>query len=116
MTSTRRVALVTAARALGLDEDLPPLQRALGKLGIAAEIVVWGDSAVEWQRFDAAIVRSTWDYFSRRAEFLEWAVRAAAATALFNPPPVLRWSTDKRYLAELTSAGVPIVPTTFVDA
>ncbi len=66
MTTTRRIALVTAARALGLDEDLPLLQRALGELGIAAEIVVWDDAAVEWQRFDAAVVRSTWDYFSRR--------------------------------------------------
>lgn len=116
MTTTRRIALVTAARALGLDEDLPLLQRALGELGSAAEIVVWDDAAVEWQRFDAAVVRSTWDYFSRRAEFLAWADRVAAATVLLNPPPVLQWSTDKRYLAELANTGVPIVPTTFVDA
>lgn len=92
------------------------LQRALAELGMAAEIVVWDDAAVEWQRFDAAVVRSTWDYFSRRAELLAWADRVAAATLLLNPPPVLRWSTDKRYLAELAGAGVPIVPTTFVDA
>ena len=37
-------------------------------------------------------------------------------TLLLNPPAVLRWSTDKRYLAELASAGVPIVPTSFIDS
>jgi O-ureido-D-serine cyclo-ligase len=116
MVTNRRLALVTAARALGLDEDLPPLQRALGELDIAAEVVVWDDAAVAWQRFDAAVVRSTWDYFSRRDEFLAWVGRVAAATVLLNPPQVLRWSTDKRYLGELASAGVSIVPTTFVDA
>jgi O-ureido-D-serine cyclo-ligase len=39
----------------------------------------------------------------------------ASATALANPPDVLRWSTDKRYLADLSSAGVPCVTTSFYE-
>lgn len=34
---------------------------------------------------------------------------------LLNPPEVVRWNTDKRYLADLDAAGLPVVPTTFLD-
>jgi len=112
---SRRVALVTAERARGLDEDMPLLLAALAARGLAAAEVVWDDPAVEWSGFDLVVVRSTWDYFARREEFLAWAERVAAVTALHNPVSVLRWNSDKRYLRDLERAGVPIVPTTFVE-
>jgi len=57
-------------------------------------------------------VRSTWDYAERREEFLAW---ARTLPRVLNPVEVLEWSSDKqRYLTDLRSAGVPIVPTTFV--
>ena len=105
------VALVTAHAARDLDEDLPRLCAALARLGVAAEVVVWDDPAVDWRRFARIVVRSTWDYPARRGSFLAWAVRAAAAAPLHNPLALLRWSTDKRYLADLEAAGVAIVPT-----
>jgi O-ureido-D-serine cyclo-ligase len=114
MEAARRVALVTAAAARGLDEDMPPLLRALPERRLAPEEVVWDDDAVDWSRFDLVLLRSAWDYYARREEFLAWAEAVAAATALHNPLAVLRWNTDKRYLGELASARVPIVPTTFL--
>jgi hypothetical protein len=33
-----------------------------------------------------------------------------------QPADVLGWHTDERYPADARSAGLPIVPTTFVDA
>jgi glutathione synthase/RimK-type ligase-like ATP-grasp enzyme len=57
-------------------------------------------------------VRSTWDYAERRDAFLAW---AESLPRLLNPLPVLRWNTDKHYLRELAHAGVPVVPTTFVE-
>jgi glutathione synthase/RimK-type ligase-like ATP-grasp enzyme len=59
------------------------------------------------------VLRSTWDYWGRRAEFLAWTERIGAR--LLNPPEVVRWNTDKRYLADLQAAGLPIVPTTFLE-
>ena len=56
------------------------------------------------------IVRSTWDYPRRRDAFVAWAERLPR---VLNSADVLRWNTDKRYLAELAAAGVPTVPTTF---
>lgn len=34
---------------------------------------------------------------------------------LHNPAAVVRWNTDKRYLAELSAAGISVVPTTFLE-
>jgi hypothetical protein len=112
---TARVALVTAAVARELDEDLPLLVDALARRGIEADVAVWDDPDVDWGSYALAVVRSTWDYTPRRDEFLAWAYRVAAVTALANPPPVLAWSTDKRYLADLAAAGVPVVPTQWLE-
>ena len=108
----KTVALVTAAEARHLDEDMPPLEEAFRALGIEPEVVVWNDPRVDWASFPLAVVRSTWGYVPRRDEFLAWAERAAAVTRLVNPPAILRWNTDKRYLRGL---GPSVVPTTFIE-
>ena len=110
------IALVTAAAARNLDEDLPPLERALGALrGIRFSVVNWDDPAADWSSFDAAVLRSAWDYSMRLDEFLDWATRAAAATMLVNPLAVVRWNTDKHYLHDLAASGVATVPSAFVE-
>ena len=112
---TRRVALVSARVARHLDEDLPPLLAAFTDAGVDAEAADWDDPDVDWAAYTLAVLRSTWDYAERVTEFLAWAERTAAVTALINPPAVVRWNTDKHYLAELARAGVPTVPTRFVE-
>ena len=114
MTSPR-IALVSAAAARDLDEDLPPLVAALRALGADVQVPNWDDAAVDWAGFDLALLRSTWDYTQRLAEFLAWTERAARATRLVNPAAVVRWNTDKHYLAVLERAGVPIVPSAFIE-
>ncbi|MFM8826341.1 MAG: RimK family alpha-L-glutamate ligase, partial [Actinomycetota bacterium] len=108
------VALVSCASARDNDTDLPLIVRALGDRGIVTEIVDWDDPLADWGRFAAAIVRSPWDYHRRYAEFLAWVDRVSQVTELHNPAEVIRWNTDKRYLAELASAGIPVIPTTYV--
>lgn len=108
-----RVALATAAEAQGADEDEPLLVAALGRLGVRAEAAVW-DADVDWSSYDAVVVRSTWDYPTRRAEFLAWA-RAIGRGRLWNGPDVLAWNTDKVYLRELAGEGAPVVPTTWLE-
>jgi glutathione synthase/RimK-type ligase-like ATP-grasp enzyme len=112
--NAKSIALVSARDALALDEDLPPLREALIAQGARVTTPCWDDEAVDWALFDAAVLRSTWDYAERLGEFLAWAGRCAARTRLFNPPDVVRWNTDKRYLVELARAGVPVVPTRYV--
>ncbi len=110
-----RIALVTARDALTLDPDMPPLVAALAEAGVLAETPCWDDPGVDWDRYDAALLRSTWDYVDRIEEFLAWSERCAERTRLLNPPAIVRWNTDKHYLAHLAAAGVPVVPTRFVE-
>lgn len=109
-----RIVFVTAIAPAAPDEDMPPLLAACERAGLAAEIRAWDDFTVSWARYDAVVLRSPWDYPLRHEAFLRWCDRVAGATRLLNPPEVIRWNTDKRYLADLEAAGVPVVPTRFV--
>lgn len=110
-----RIALVSAREALPLDEDMPVLVPALEAAGVDVSTPSWDDPRVDWSTYDAAVLRSTWDYVERIDEFLDWCARCATATLLLNPPDVIRWNTDKHYLAQLARAGVPVVPTRFIE-
>lgn len=105
------VALVTCAGLPDLDPDDRPLAAALAARGLAVAAVRWDEPAFDWGAVRLALLRSPWDYYRRPAEFLAWAARAAAATRLFNPLPVLRWNLHKGYLVELARRGAPVVPT-----
>lgn len=85
----------------------------LAERGIEVEFVAWDDPAADWDGIDLVVVRSTWDYTSRLDEFLAWADRIGPAK-LRNAPAMIRWNTDKRYLAELDGAGLPVPPTALV--
>lgn len=112
MPARPRVALATFSGLPGLYDDDRLALPHLAELGIEVTPAGWDDPAVHWASFDLVVVRSTWDYTSRREAFLDW---AASVPRLLNPLDVLTWNTDKRYLAELADAGVPTVPTVFVE-
>ncbi|MEV4511948.1 hypothetical protein AB0K00_23650 [Dactylosporangium sp. NPDC049525] len=107
-----RVALVTCAELPDLDPDDQSLVPALAAAGITGVPAVWDDPAVDWSAFDLAVVRNTWDYPKRRAEFTAW---AESVPQLANAADVIAWNTDKRYLRQLADTGIPIVPTTWVE-
>jgi hypothetical protein len=89
------------------------LKTELETAGARVEDVSWDDPGADWSAFDVVVVRSTFDYSQRRDEFLAWA--DSLDGRLHNPPSVLRWNSDKRYLSDLASAGLPVVPTIFVS-
>ena len=102
------ITFVSTSWALELDADLPLLLEAAARRGIDAEITLWDDTTVDWSAYDAVVVRSCWDYTTRRDEFLAW---AASVPRLHNSPEVLAWNTDKVYLRQIEAAGVPIIET-----
>jgi hypothetical protein len=105
-----RVALVTCSEIADLDPDDRLVIAPLRARGIAAQPAVW-DAPVDWSAYDLAVLRSPWDYAPRREAFVAWADRVPR---LANPAEVVRWNTDKRYLAALAASGAPTVPTTWV--
>lgn len=110
-----RVAFATAAEFPDLDEDGAVLIEACAGNGIEAGPAVWTDETVDWSAYDLVVVRSTWDYQSRHAEFLGWARRVSDVTTLANSADVLAWNTDKTYLRTLQRAGLPVVPTDWLE-
>ena len=106
------VALVTCAEVPDLDPDDRLLLNPLAGQGIHVTAAVWDDPTVDWASFDLVVLRSTWDYAARRDVFVAW---AAAVPHLANPADVVAWNTDKRYLRELATAGVAVVPTSWVE-
>jgi glutathione synthase/RimK-type ligase-like ATP-grasp enzyme len=88
----------------------------LAARGITAESVAWDDPAVTWTDYDAVLLRSTWDYHQRVDEFVAWLDKLALlGVAVYNPAHIVRWNTDKHYLADLARHGATIIPTVFAD-
>jgi glutathione synthase/RimK-type ligase-like ATP-grasp enzyme len=92
------------------------LAAVLAGAGVAVEARPWTE-ADDTRGFDAVSPLLAWSYHARQAD---WAARlerlAAGAAPVVNPAEALRWNTTKTYLAGLEAAGVPIVPTLFVEA
>lgn len=110
-----KIALATCAALPTLNADESPLLTALQARGAEAEAAVWDDASIDWSSYDLVVIRSTWDYATRRPEFVAWAERVEEVSTLLNPSAVVRWNSDKHYLAELEQAGVPVVPTIWLE-
>ena len=107
----RRIAFATSAALPDSTADDRLVVDALRSRGVEAIPAVWDSSDVPWASFGMTIVRSTWDYQHRCAEFLRWVDRVASGCPLWNPASTIRWNHDKRYLIDLLGAGHAVVPT-----
>jgi hypothetical protein len=92
--------------------DDPVLLALLQQRGVPAQARAWTDDDVAWDAADLVWVRTVWDYTLRPEQWQRWL--AARRTHVENDPALLAWSSDKRYLAHLASAGLPVVPTVYV--
>ena len=102
--TTRTVVWATCAELPDGDPDDHLALPALEAAGIEVRYQVWDDPAADWSL--PTMVRSTWDYFHRREQYLAWVARVPL---LWNPAEVVAWNTDKVYLDELAAAGIPVV-------
>lgn len=103
-----RIVLAGCPQLVDGDGDDDGLVEALRGRGLHARWLSWDDPQTE--DADLVILRATWDYAERRDEFLAWAARVPN---LLNAPQVIAWNSDKRYLDDLSAAGVPTVPSYF---
>jgi len=94
-------------------DDEGPLRDAFAALGATVSTPAW-DAAIDWSRFDAVLLRCTWDYHERADEFLAWCHATSRVTRLIHGPGVVGWNLDKRYLAALAARGLPIADTIWV--
>lgn len=88
------------------DPDTDLLARELNRSGIRAKVAVWDDPRVDWSSAPLTVIRSTWDYHQARERFLQW-VRSVPRVQ--NPPQLVEWNSDKRYILALPDR-VPVIP------
>ena len=92
------------------------LQLGFEAQGFHADIVVWSQPDIDWNHYDIALIRSTWDYLDQKDLFLETLARIETSTcALYNPLETVRWNIEKQYLFDLEKWNLPIIPTYLVS-
>ncbi len=109
------IAYVSCKNLPEPDIDENPLVEGLKAAGHDACVAGWDDDSVDWSRFDAILIRATWNYAWHLDAFRAWIARVHEQTTLINPIKTLEWNLHKGYLKELQAAGIPIIPTAFFD-
>ncbi len=112
------IALLTEARYLNrkpgngyvenifADDDL--LISSLESEGLRCCRISWDDQDFDWTTVRFAIFRTTWDYFERIDEFMNWFAETREKTNFLNHPDVVSWNIDKAYLWDLAYHGIDI--------
>ena len=89
----------------------------LKAVGWLAEEVSWRKPDVDWNSYDAVVIRTTWDYQDDVEAFLACLQRIDASSAqLQNSLKIVEWNISKRYLRDLQNQGINIVPTLWFDS
>jgi glutathione synthase/RimK-type ligase-like ATP-grasp enzyme len=85
--------------------------------GVQFEIRYWDDETLPTQGFDAALIRSCWDYPERYDEFLaRLAAHERAGVRLFNSAAAVTWNARKTYLKQLGGAAIETIWADIIDA
>lgn len=109
------VALVTYCNLPELTGEDRLLLAELESRGLRVAPTVWDDPTVDWASFSLCVLRETWDYHVRIAEFLAWVNMMEREATLLNSPGLVRWNSHKGYMADLEKQGVPIAPTIWLE-
>lgn len=100
-------------------EVLARLKTTLESTGAAVTATPWTDhvgDASGLKAYDLILPVIAWGYHRDHGGWLKaCATWTAAGLPVANPAEVLRWNSDKAYLARLADRGVPIPPTRWTD-
>ncbi len=98
-----------------LEAHLAELEPEAERRGHTLDLRVWSDPTLSAEGYDAVVVGTPWDYAQHVDHFLSVIDRLAAQSRVLNAPEVIRWNSDKTYLQQLGAAGVPTVPTLWLN-
>jgi glutathione synthase/RimK-type ligase-like ATP-grasp enzyme len=88
------------------------LTEPFNQIGWKVEEISWRKGSINWNGYDAVIVRSTWDYQTDYQKFLRVLEDIERSSAvLFNDFKTLKWNMNKTYLRDLQQRGINTVPT-----
>jgi hypothetical protein len=111
------VAFVTCTEYPTITDDDRLAVHVLEAHGMRVSAAAWDDPSVSWSRFDAIVIRSTWNYHHAPAAYSAWLRSLASANCvLWNPADVVLGNMHKRYLIDWAARGVAVVPSHDVPA
>lgn len=113
-TINPKFTFVTYSGLPELDPDDQLLLKELLSRGVPCAVAVWNDETIDWANAGICVIRSTWDYHMHYTNFLAWIKRVSRVTTLINKASLVLWNSDKRYLHDLESWSIPIIPTVFI--
>jgi glutathione synthase/RimK-type ligase-like ATP-grasp enzyme len=106
-----QICFVTCSKEPALTKDDLLLSRYLLNKNINVVPSIWDDITVNWQAYDAIILRSMWDYHTRIDEFNAWLDRLELLGCIvLNPVSIVKWNQNKKYLADLSPQGALLLP------
>lgn len=115
LPSTPLLAIASYAKRPTLRTDDRLFADAVAGSGMQPVPVVWDDEGVEWETFNACVLRSVSDYYLKHDAFLEWISRIGSSMPFWNQPALTAWNTDKTHLRSLAERGVPTIPTKWLE-
>jgi glutathione synthase/RimK-type ligase-like ATP-grasp enzyme len=111
----RTIGFLTSGNHRNLTKDDLILAAALERRATCVGPVVWTEAAPDSLACDLLLVRSVWDYHLRPQDFTRWIDEVSSTMPVLNPPEMIRWNMDKRYLREIERAGFRVPKTVFLD-
>jgi glutathione synthase/RimK-type ligase-like ATP-grasp enzyme len=111
----RTIGFLTSSDHRNLVSDDLILAAALERRCTKVIPVVWTEAAPDSFTCDVLLIRSVWDYHLRPQDFIRWIDAASSRMTVLNPPEMIRWNMDKRYLRVIERAGFRVPKTIFLD-
>ena len=95
-----------------LEEQL--IKESLENNGLKVDITYWSNESYDWTSTKSAVFRTVWDYFENFEKFYSWLNKIKDQTKLINSYELVNWNINKKYLLDLESNGINIVPTRLI--
>lgn len=91
-------------------QNLLPLADLLNRQSLPTRFGIWQ----EWPDTPFLLPLCAWDYAAESQAFRRWLDAAEAHGQRFiNPPALMRWNMDKKYLCDLAAWGADVIPSVF---
>ena len=96
-----------------LEEQL--IKESLENNGLKVDVTYWSNESYDWTSTKSAVFRTVWDYFENFEKFYSWLNKIKNQTKLINSYELVNWNINKKYLLDLESNGINIVPTRLIN-
>lgn len=98
------------------DLQVRAIRPAIEARGGVLDEVEWRAPPEHLRQYDLVLLGTAWDYQDHASEFIaKLEDIAAGGTIVCNPPELVRWNIDKRYLQDLEHKGARTIPTVWHD-